>query len=102
LTLKYTGEHDYYVKPKSKVVKDLIFYFKALTFSDFTFKIFDPNQNRFQVPQGGIFPKDPQGDFSFPLSSASYKLNYTSEHFSFLVVRRDTDAVLYDSSVVEI
>ena len=33
LSLKYTGNSDYYVKPKSKIVKDLIFQFKALTYS---------------------------------------------------------------------
>ena len=102
LNLRYTGQHDYYVKPKSKVVKELVFYFKALTYSDFSFKIYDPNQARFEVPQGGIFPADPQANFSFPLSSASYKINYTNEHFSFLVTRKSTDAVLFDSSVVEL
>jgi len=43
LSLKYTGQSDYYVKPKSKVVKDLVFHFKALTYNDFSFKIYDPN-----------------------------------------------------------
>lgn len=47
LSLKYTGQSEYYVKPKSKVVKDLIFYFRALTFNDFSFKIYDPNENRY-------------------------------------------------------
>lgn len=47
LNLKYTGQSEYYVKPKSKVVKELVFLFKALTFSEFTFKIYDPNQARF-------------------------------------------------------
>jgi len=47
LTLNYTGTRDYYVKPKSKVVKELVFHFKALTYNDFSFKIYDPKQNRF-------------------------------------------------------
>ena len=47
LSLKYTGTSDYYVKPKSKVVKDLVFEFKALTYSEFQFKIYDPKVNRF-------------------------------------------------------
>jgi hypothetical protein len=47
LGLKYTGQDDYYVKPKSKIAKELVFHFKALTYSDFTFKIYDANQNRF-------------------------------------------------------
>ena len=41
LGLKYTGPNEYYVKPKSKVVKDLVFHFKALTYSEFSFKIYD-------------------------------------------------------------
>jgi hypothetical protein len=47
LNLNYTGTRDYYVKPKSKVVKELVFHFKALTYNDFSFKIYDPKQNRF-------------------------------------------------------
>jgi len=47
LYLKYTGTNDYYVKPKSKIVKDLVFHFKALTYSEFNFKIYDPNNSRF-------------------------------------------------------
>jgi hypothetical protein len=55
------------------------------------------------VPQGaGIFPVDQQANFSFPLSITSYKINFTVNHFSFLIVRKDTDAVIFDSSVVEI
>ena len=33
LGLKYTGQSDFYVKPKSKVIKELVFHFKALTYS---------------------------------------------------------------------
>ena len=33
---------------------------------------------------------------------ASYKINYTTEHFSFLVTRKSNDAILFDSSVVEL
>lgn len=44
LALRYSGTQEYYVKPKSKVVKDLIFHFKALTYNDFSFKIYDPNE----------------------------------------------------------
>jgi hypothetical protein len=102
LGLKYTGQSDFYVKPKSKVVKELVFHFKALTYSDFTFKIYDPNQSRFEVPQGGIFPIDAQANFSFPLSFASYKINFTTNHFGFMITRKSTDAVIFDSSIVEI
>jgi hypothetical protein len=102
LGLKYTGQSDFYVKPKSKVVKELVFHFKALTYTDFTFKIYDPNQSRYEVPQGGVFPTDPQANFSFPLSFASYKINFTTNHFGFLITRKATDAVLFDSSIVEI
>lgn len=47
LGLKYTGQGEFYVKEKSKIAKELVFHFKALTYNDFTFKIYDPNQNRF-------------------------------------------------------
>lgn len=102
LGLKYTGQSEYYVKPKSKVVKELVFHFKALTYSDFSFKIYDPTTSRFEVPQGGIFPTDAQANFSFPLSYASYKINFTASHFSFLITRKATDAVIFDSSIVEL
>ena len=101
LDLKYTGQSDYYVKPKSKVVKNLVFMFRALTFYEFSFKIYDANQNRFEIPQGGIFPTDAKTNFSFPLSIASYKINFTVNHFSFMIVRKSTDAVIFDSSIVE-
>lgn len=102
LGLKYTGQSDFYVKPKSKVVKELVFLFKAHTYSDFSFKIYDPNQSRFEVPQGGIFPIDTQTNFSFPLSFASYKINFTKNHFGFIITRKETDAIIFDSSIVEI
>lgn len=43
LSLRYSGSQDYYVKPKSKIIKELVFYFQALTYNEFTFKIYDPN-----------------------------------------------------------
>ena len=100
LFLNYTGTSDYYVKPKSLIIKQLVFLFKAHTFNDFSFKIYDPNNKRFEVPQGGVFPKDQQSEFSYPIQMAAYKINFTTNHFSFLIVRKDTDAVLFDSSVV--
>jgi len=54
------------------------------------------------VPQGAPFPTDQQANFSFPLALASYKINYTTSHFSFLIVRKDTEGILFDSSVVEL
>ena len=102
LDLKYTGQGDYYVKPKSTIVKDLVFHFKALTYNQFTFKIYDPNYPRFELPQGGIFPEDLVANFSFPISVASYKINFTTNHFNFLIVRRSTQAILFDSSIVQL
>lgn len=102
LGLKYTGQSEYYVKPKSKVVKDLIFHFKALTYNEFSFKIYDSTQIRFEVPQGGIFPIDVKADFSFPLSFASYQINFTPNHFTFNITRKANGAILFDSSVVEL
>ena len=102
LGLKYTGQSDFYVKPKSRVARELVFHFKALTYNDFSFKIYDPTQNRFEVPQGTPFPTDAQANFSFPLSFASYKINFTLNHFGFMITRKSSDAVIFDSSVVEI
>lgn len=45
--LAYTGDEDYFKTPKSPIVKNLVFTFKALTFMDFTFKFVDPNKPRF-------------------------------------------------------
>lgn len=54
------------------------------------------------MPQGGIFPKDSEANFSYPLSFASYKINFTQQHFSFVITRKQTGAVIFDSSVVEL
>lgn len=59
LTLNYTGTDDYYIKTSSPIIKTLNFYFHTHTFFDFSFKITDPNNKRFEWPQQGIFPIDP-------------------------------------------
>ena len=51
LTLAYTGSDDYYIKPKSPIIKTLLFTFHCMTYSDFNFKMIDPNNKRFEVPQ---------------------------------------------------
>lgn len=95
--LQYTGKDDYYIKPSSPISKQLIFTFKMLTFNDFTFKIVDANKKRFQVPQNGAFPNDPLGNFSFPISLAGVKFEYTENPFDFKITRRWTEAVLFST-----
>ena len=41
LTLSYTGQDEYYVKPTSPIVKNLKFLFLTHTYSDFIVKITD-------------------------------------------------------------
>ena len=54
------------------------------------------------MPQGGIFPEDKEANFTFPIIYSDFKISYTEEHFSFKIVRRKTEAVIFDSSVVEL
>ena len=70
LSLTYTGQDDFYIKPTSRISKNLIFTFHTLAFNDFTFKITDANKKRFEVPQSGVFSTDPLGNFSFPIANS--------------------------------
>jgi hypothetical protein len=65
-----------------------VFTFNCLAYSDFTFKIIDPLNKRFEVPQTGIFPIDPYGNFSFPISASAIDFTYTENPFDFKVIRR--------------
>ena len=47
LGLKYTGTDEYYIKEKSKIIKDLQFELQCYTFLDFSFKIYDPKNKRY-------------------------------------------------------
>ena len=103
LTLTYTGSDDYYVKPTSPIIKTLTFRFHCMTFNDFSFKISDPNNHRFEVPQKGVFPIDPIAGFSFPISASGVNFTYTADPFDFRIVRKQNGAVLfstYDHNVV--
>lgn len=46
-TLAYTGTEEYYLKPTSPIIKNLVFSLHCYSFSDFGFKIIDANKNRF-------------------------------------------------------
>ena len=50
---------------------------------DFDFKIYDPLHQRYEVPQGDIFPSDPAAGFSFPLNLADFTFEYTENPFGF-------------------
>ncbi len=67
LTLKYTGNDSYYIKPTSPIIKDLLFTFQMHSFSDFTFKITDVNMTRFEIPQRNPFTVDPLINSSFSI-----------------------------------
>lgn len=97
LTLNYSGSDSYYIKESSPIVKTLIFTFHTQTFFDFTFKFTDPNNKRFEVPQYGIFPIDPEGNFSFPLSAASVILEYTESPFDFKITRKQNGATIFST-----
>ena len=77
LSLDYTGSDDYYLKEKSPIIKQLKFIFHVYAFQDFEFKITDPKNDRFEVPQEGIFPIDPLRNFSFPINLSSVRFEYT-------------------------
>lgn len=71
--------------------------FHAHTFFDFTLKIVDQNNKRFEVPQYGIFPIDPEANFSFPLNNAGFTFEYTESPFDFRVIRKQNGAVLFST-----
>jgi len=77
LTLNYTGSDNYFIKETSPIIKKLTFTFHTHTFFDFLFKITDPNNKRFEWPQYGVFPIDPEGNFSFPTSNSAVSFEYT-------------------------
>ena len=103
LTLTYTGSDDYYIKPSSPISKNLIFTFHTLAFNDFYFKIVDADKKRFEVPQSGIFPIDPLGNFSFPIAASAVNFEYTINPFDFRIIRKQNNAILfstYDSNII--
>jgi len=73
IQLSYFGTEDYYMKPTSPIVKELTLTFHAHAFNDFTLKIYDSKNQRFEVPQEGVFPTDPLKNFSFPISLAAVR-----------------------------
>jgi hypothetical protein len=103
LTLNYTGSEDFYIKPSSPISKNLIFTFHTLAFNDFTFKIVDANNKRFEVPQSGVFPIDPLANFSFPIAASAVTFEYTENPFDFRITRKQNGAVLfstYDQNII--
>lgn len=97
LTLTYTGQDDYYIKTTSPVSKNLIFTFHTLAFNDFTFKFTDANKKRFEVPQAGVFPADPLGNFSFPIANSAVAFEYTENPFDFRIIRKQNAAILFST-----
>lgn len=64
---------------------------------DFSFKITDPNQKRFEVPQYGVFPIDPEANFSFPIASSAVTFEYTESPFDFRIIRKQNGAILFST-----
>ena len=97
LELEYTGPDQHYLKPTSPVCKKLVFVFRTLAFSDFTFKIIDAAKTRFEVPQAGIFPTDPLENFSFPTAASAVSIDYSTDPFDFTITRKENKAVLFST-----
>ena len=97
LTLSYTGTDDYFIKESSPIIKTLLFTFHTHTFFDFSFKITDPNHKRFEVPQYGVFPIDPEADFSFPIANAAVAFEFTQSPFDFRIIRKQNGAILFST-----
>ena len=103
LTLNYTGTDNYFIKETSPIIKTLTFTFHTHTFFDFSFKITDPNNKRFEWPQYGVFPIDPEGAFSFPIANSAVSFEYTESPFDFRIIRRQNGAILfstYDQQII--
>lgn len=83
-------------------MKELVFELKCHTESDLSFKITDPNRTRFEVPQSGVFPKDPVGNQTFVLSDSLFKFSYKEDPFTFQITRKEGGEVLFDTSNKEL
>lgn len=97
LELAYTGTDDYYISPKSAIIKNLNVVFQALTYSDFHIKITDSKNRRFEVPQGNGFPEDPARNFTFPMMAAGYVFTYSNEPFDFRISRRSNNNTIFST-----
>ena len=98
LTLLYTGNGTYYLKPTSPIIKNLIFTIHTHSLLDFYFKITDINQSRFEIPKDGIFPIDPLAGSSFPIALSAISFTYTANPFDFKIIRKNDNSILFDSS----
>ncbi|KZS89841.1 alpha-glucosidase [Sistotremastrum niveocremeum HHB9708] len=58
-------------------------------------KIWDPSETRYEVPES-VLPRPTSKDV--PADSAKITLNYTDNPFSFQVVRRSTNEILFDTT----
>jgi len=97
LDLVYIGKDEYIGNAKSPIIKNLEFTFHTHTFNDFYVKIKDANNKRFEVPQRDVFPIDPVGTFSFPISVSGVMIEYTFKPFDFRIIRRQNMAVLFST-----
>lgn len=102
IQLTYTGNETYYVKPTSPIIRDLLFTIRCFTTTDLSFKITDLNKTRYEVPQIGVFPIDPVGNFSFPLTNSLFQFNYQQNPFDFSIIRKFDNEVIFDSSKGEL
>ena len=49
------------------------------------------------MPQGGVFPRDPQSNFSYPLKWAGYHFNYTEDPFDFRISNNFGNSTLFST-----
>lgn len=68
-----------------------------LTYNDFTFKIVDTDNKRFEIPQHGIYPTDPVANFSFPISLSGIEFEYSENPFDFRITRKYNRATLFST-----
>lgn len=97
LELQYFGTDEYFLKPTSPIIKRLIFVIKVLTYNDFSFKITDADNKRFEVPQYDPFPVDPYQYFSYPIAMSAIDFTYNANPFDFKIVRRENGAILFST-----
>lgn len=90
------------MKETSPIVKELKFVFHMHAFYDFYFKITDPHQNRYEVPQIDPWPVDPLSAFSYPINLSGVLFEYTSFPFDFRIVRKINNAVIFSTYDMEL
>ena len=97
--IQYTGSNDTYIKPRNPYVKFLNLSLTFQSTNKFNLKITDSNNTRWEIPHQAPFSRDPDNTVNIPLDNGAVKLTMNTQPFSFSLTRKDTNEVIFDTSV---